>query len=174
MGLGGWGGCVCWFLLLLPRPKMRIHPCFKAPLSALSVSIQLLSWGDMVLFYLHAQYTPGSCRSKLIIRLMQVTFLPSPGLESLSCCMKHSAAWLPENIQALEVSVCNFCHPLFPCVSKPLKELIATLKIEGVWVTRILILFVWLTDWLNRLFLNTKWKKYIFCIKRVEGIWIWY
>lgn len=37
------GVCVCCFLLLLPHPQMRIHSCFKAPLSALSVSIQLLS-----------------------------------------------------------------------------------------------------------------------------------
>lgn len=136
------GFCCCCF-----APKWEFIHALR--LFFLHCLFPFLSWGDEVLVYLHAQCTPGSCRTKLIIRLMQVTFLPSPGLESQSSCMKHGEAWLPQNIQTLEV---NFYHPLFPCSFKPLKELKAILKLEGFLCYchfYFVCLSVCLIDWLN-------------------------
>lgn len=165
--------CLYWFLLgfccCCFAPKWEFIHALR--LLFLHCLFPFLSWGDEVLVYLHAQCTPGSCRTKLIIRLMQVTFLPSPGLESQSSCVKDSEAWLPQNIQTLEV---NFYHPLFPWSFKPLKELKAILKLEGFLCYCHFCLSVCLLDWLIEYgVFYTKWKKFILCINGAEGTWAW-
>lgn len=73
MGLGFWWHGLLFFaglfVVALSSPKWQVFQALR---------MLFLHY----LLYLHAQHTRGSCRTKLIIRLLQVTFFSSLGLQS--------------------------------------------------------------------------------------------